>query len=502
MFEYEKIITSLDGYVWAFPLIALIFLSAAYFTVRLHFVQLRGLKHQFSLIFKKNDSKHGIKPMEAFFTIVAYRVGTANIAGVCVAILYGGPGAVVWMIICSLLDAAISYAECSLGQIFKIRQDGEYRGGSYYYLDRGLGLKKLGKLFAILTLICVPVLTVGPHANSIALAFKTSVGIPQWLTGTLVGALMLWTVFGGIKRIAKVATVIVPFMTGLYLLLTFAVIIMNIKDLPAMVVTMFSSAFAVHSVYGALLGKAIIWGVKRSVNSSGAGMGEAVPAAAAAEVAHPGESGLVNSLSVFIDVFVCFCTALIVLLSDCFNVLGPNGEYLHLGKGSQILAEQAVTKSAGIPWTQAAANTVVPNIGSLVIASCILFFAFTTVLNYYYQGETALAYLFNNSKEKTRKIAITVLRIVVPLTFLIFAIGTSTATFAVGSFGVGLMVWTNVIVLLIMSPTIIKIYRDYKSQRDSGIEEPVFNPEKLGIKNAEVWLDINRSKIAGTDSVK
>lgn len=499
---YEKIITTLDAYVWAEPLIALILLSSIYFTIRFRFVQLRDLKHQIGLLFKTNDNDEGIKPMDAFFTIVAYRVGTANIAGVAVAVLFGGPGAVVWMVICSLLNAAISYAECALGQVYKVSQDGEFRGGSYYYLERGLGMKKLGKFFALLTLICVPVLTVGPHANSISLAFKTSMGAPQWITCAAASLLLLWVVFGGIKRIGKVSTILVPIMTSIYLLLTLAVIIMNIKALPALLVTMFSSALGVHAVFGALIGQAVMWGVKRSVNSSGAGMGEAVPGAAAANVTHPGESGLTNSLSVFIDVTVCFSTGIIILISDCFNIIGANEEYLHLGQGSEILAEQALTNSAGIPWTQAAANTVVPGGGAIIISICLFFFAFTTVLNYYYQGETAVAYLFNKSTLKVRKTIITVLRVAVPLAFFSFSIGSSTATWAVGSFGVGLMVWTNVVVLLVMSPTIVKVYQDYQAQRKAGVEEPVFNPEKLGIKNAEIWMRLNKDKIEKSESEK
>lgn len=500
---FEQIITMLDTYVWATPLIILIFASAAYFTFRMGFVQLRDLKHQFSLLSRKRDSEAGINPFEAFCTIVAYRVGTANIAGVCVAILWGGPGAIVWMVICSLLDAAISYAECSLGQIYKIKQDGEYRGGSYYYLERGLGLKKLAAFFAVLTIICVPILTVGPHANSIALAFNTSTGVPKWIFGLVIGLVMLWTVFGGIKRISKVSTWLVPIMTLLYLALTVVVIVTNVSSVPSTLGMMFSSAFGVNAAFGGLLGQAIIWGVKRSVNSSGAGMGEAVPAAAAAEVSHPGESGLVNSFSVFIDVAVCFCTGFMVLLTDCFNVAGTDGTtYLHIGQGAESMAEMAQTNIAGIPWTQAAAGTIFSNVGSIFIAFAILLFGFTTVLNYYYQGETALAYLLQKKNPKVRKTAIFALRIIVPIVFFLFAIATSSATWSVGSFGVGLMVWTNVVVLLIMSPTIIRVYKDYREQRNAGVEEPIFDPDKIGIKNADLWKEINKERLEKSDAPK
>ncbi|WP_191090696.1 alanine/glycine:cation symporter family protein [Niallia endozanthoxylica] len=495
--NYEEVIVALDGYMWALPLILLIFGAATYFSIRFKFIQLRSLKHQIQLLFKDNDSDYGIKPIEAFCTVVAYRVGTANIAGVCVAILWGGPGAIIWMVICSILGAAISYAECALGQVYKIKKDGEYRGGSYYYLERGLRMKHLAKFFALLTIICVPILTVGPHANSIALAFHTTTSVPNWITGLVVGLLLLTVVFGGIKRIGKFSTIVVPIMTGIYLLLTFMIITMNIESVPSVVSTMISSAFGENALYGALFGQAIIWGVKRSVNSSGAGMGEAVPSAAAAEVAHPGATGLVNSMSVFIDVLVCFCTGLIVLMTDTFNVLAKDAvTYLHIGEGSEIMTEMAEKNVAGIPWTQAAANSLIPEFGSIIIAICLLFFAFTTLLSYYYQGETALVYLLDKSSSKVRKSAILVLRLAMPFIFFFFATSTSSASWAIGSIGVGIMVWTNVIVLLIKSPEIIKVQKDYAAQRKAGIEEPVFNPQKLGIQNADVWMEINENKIA------
>lgn len=495
--NFGQIATLIDTYVWELPLIILIFASATYFTIRMGFVQLRDLRHQFRLLGKKRDTEAGINPFEAFCTIVAYRVGTANIAGVCVAILWGGPGAIIWMILCSLLDAAISYAECALGQVYKIKLDGEYRGGSYYYLERGLGMKKLAAFFAVLTIFCVPILTVGPHANSIALAFNTSTGVPKWVFGLVVGLVMLWTVFGGIKRISQVSTWLVPVMTALYILLTIIVVVTHVGNVPETFSTMISSAFGINAVFGGLMGQAIVWGVKRSVNSSGAGMGEAVPAAAAAEVYHPGESGLVNSFSVFIDVAVCFCTGFMVLLTDCFNV-SDGSSYLHVGEGSAIMAELAASDTAGIPWTQAAAASVFSNLGGFFVALCILLFGFTTVLNYYYQGETALAYLLKGTKEKTRKTAVLILRFTVPVVFFLFAIATSSASWAIGSAGVGVMVWTNVVVLLVMSPTIIKVYKDYHAQRKSGIEEPIFDPEKLGIKNAELWTEINRDRIGSS----
>lgn len=499
MGEIAKTVTQIESMVWGNPLIYLILLSSIYFTICFRGVQLRNLRHQIGLLIHKGeDSDAGFNRKEALFSIVGYRVGTANIAGVCSAVLFGGPGAVVWMLLCALVNASVSYAECTLGQIYKVKQDGFYRGGTYYYISRALGLKGLGTFFAGLTVVAVCLVGMGIQPNAIASAWKTSAGIPTWISGIMICACFFATISGGIKRIGKVASAVVPFMTITYFVLVIAVIVTNITMVPQMVGIMVSSAFGTNAIFGAMIGQAVIWGVKRSVNSSGAGMGAAVPTAAAADVAHPGAAGLISSFSVFADVLVCFGTGLIILLSDCFNVL--SGEtYLHLGQGSPILAEQAAINSAGVPWAQAAANTVVPGWGAAIIAVCLSFFAFTTMLNQYHQGETALSFLFKNADPKVRKNAIMFLRIAMPLLCIFFSITSTTFAWSLGTIGTGLMVWVNILVLLVLSPTLIKVYRDYATQLKTGIKEPVFNPEKVGIKNAEIWMEINRDKLSEKD---
>ncbi|RGY99665.1 amino acid carrier protein [Clostridium sp. AM58-1XD] len=492
----SNLFVTLNNLVWSNPIIFLILGSAIYFTIRLEGVQVRNIGHQIHLLFSSGGSDTGISPFATFCTVIGYRVGTANVAGVAVAVWSGGPGAIFWMLITSILDTAISYAECALGQVYKIKQDGEYRGGAYYYIQRGLGFKPLALIYAAMTLICVPILTVAPHAFSITSGFKNSLGISQYITGAIAAVLLFIVISGGIRRIAKTAEMVVPFMTIGFVILTIIVLIIDAKELPAALSTIVTSAFGVDAVFGGMLGTAVLWGVKRSVNSSGAGMGEAVPAASATECRHPGVQGLVNSFSVYIDVFVCICTGLIIILTDCFNVKGVDGTILHLGQGSAIMAQQAAEDSAGIIWAQEALNTIFPGgIGATVLAFFLFFFAFTTLLNYYYQGETAIAYLLYNKTQNIRKRMIWVLRIAMPLVFFYFAVQKSSTSFASGELGVGLMVWFNVIILLLMSPTIVKVYRDYKEQRRSGVE-PVFNPEKLGIKNADIWMEINADVIS------
>lgn len=490
----SDIFVTLNNLVWSNPIIFLILGSAIFFTIILRGVQVRNIKHQVQLLFSSSESEAGISPFATFCTVIGYRVGTANVAGVAVAIWSGGPGAVFWMLITSILDTAISYAECALGQVYKIKQDGEYRGGAYYYIQRGMGLRKLAFVYAFLTLICVPILTVAPHAFSITSGFKTSLGVSQYITGAIAAILLFVVVSGGIRRIAKTAELLVPFMTIGFVILTIIIIVMNAGEVPEAFSLIIGSAFGKDAVFGGLMGTAVLWGVKRSVNSSGAGMGEAVPAASATECSYPGVQGLVNSFSVYIDVFVCICTALIIILTDCFNVQDAAGNLLHVSGGSTAIANQTV--EPGISWAQEALNTIFPGgIGATVLAFFLFFFAFTTLLNYYYQGETAIAYMLHNKSKKTRRTAIWVLRIVMPLIFFYFAVQSSSTSFSSGELGVGLMVWFNVIILLIMSPTIKKVHDDYTKQRKEGIEKPIFNPQKLGIKNADLWMEINREQI-------
>ena len=490
-----NIFVTLDNLVWSNPIIFLILGSAIFYTILLKGVQVRNIKHQVQLLFSSSGSDAGISPFATFCTVIGYRVGTANVAGVAVAICSGGPGAVFWMLVTSILDTAISYAECSLGQVYKIKQDGEYRGGAYYYIQRGLGLKKLAFVYAALTLVCVPILTVAPHAFSITSGFKTSLGVSQYITGAIAAVLLFIVISGGIRRIAKTAEVVVPFMTIGFVILTIVIIVLNIRIVPDALALIVRSAFGMDAVFGGLMGTAVLWGVKRSVNSSGAGMGEAVPAASATECAHPGVQGLVNSFSVYIDLFVCICTALIIILTDCFNVVDSSGGLIHTSGGSAMIADQVA--EPGIAWAQEALDAIFPGgIGSTVLAFFLFFFAFTTLLNYYYQGETAIAYMLHSRSQWVRRTVIWILRIVMPLIFFYFAVQSSSTSFSSGELGVGLMVWFNVIILLIMAPTIKKVYDDYQTQRRAGIERPIFDPQKLGIKNADIWMEINKDALA------
>lgn len=500
--DFASLIFKVDNILWATPLIALTFGLAIVYCIAMKFGNVTKVKLQWQLLKSGGGSQEGISPFETFCSVCAYRVAVGNIGGVMVAIMYGGPGSVFWMIITALVTSAIAYAENSLGQIYKVRMDGQYRGGPYYYMEKGIPWKPLGKVFAIIfALFCtigVPFLVTGPSANNIAMAFENSFGMSHVLTGAIVAVLLFAVISGGIRRIAKFSTIIVPFMTLGYLIITVIVLVGNASAIPSTIKMMFGSAFNTHAVFGGMMGGAFSYGVKRAVNSSGSGFGETPPSAAAAETPHPATQGLVNAFSVYIDVAVCFCSGIMAEVSDCFNVLGPDGKtFMYIGQGSAQMAAQAKTATAGVVWVQEAANTAIPHgVGGMLIAIALFCFAYSTCIAYYYEGESGLAYLCRNSSEATRRKVIWAIRIVMPLFFFLWANITASTAWAISEVMFALMAWFNLITLAILLPNVKKTYDDYMQQRKAGVKEPFFNPQKLGIKNVDVWMDINKDRIA------
>ena len=499
-------INTLNGAIWATPLIALVFGGSILYCFVIGFGNITKTKLQWQLLKSGDGSVEGISPFETFCSVVAYRVAVGNIGGVMVAIMYGGPGAVLWMLVTALVTSAIAYAENSLGQIYKVRQDGQYRGGPYFYMERGIPWKGPGKvaavIFALFAAIGVPILVTGPSANNIAMAFQNSFNVNPVISGAVVAVMLFLVIAGGVRRIAKVSTILVPFMTIGYLIVTVVVLIGNASAIPATITMIIGSAFNSHAIFGGMIGGAFSYGVKRAVNSSGSGFGETPPSAAAAETAHPASQGLVNAFSVYIDVAVCFCSGIMALVTDCFNVLGPDGTtFMHIGTGSAAMAAQAQEGIAGVVWVQEAANTVMPGIGGAIIAIALTTFAYSTCIAYYYEGESGLAYLFRSAKDSTRSKVIWATRIALPVFFFIWANVKASTAWAVSEIMFGLMAWFNIVTLIILIPVVKKVYDDYMTQLKAGVEEPFFNPEKLGIENCETWMDINKELIAADEVV-
>lgn len=427
-------INTLNGLVWATPLIVLTFGGALLYTIILKFSNIKNVRLQWKLLKSGGGSQEGISPFETFCSVVAYRVAVGNIGGVMVAILYGGPGAVLWMPITALVTSAISYAENSLG-------------------------------------------------------------VAPIISGIVIAVLLFLVISGGIRRIASVSTIIVPFMTIGYLLLTIITLVGNASAVPGAIATICASAFNGSAMFGGMIGAAFSYGVKRAVNSSGAGFGETPASAAAAETSHPATQGLVTAFSVYIDVAVCICSGLMAIVTDCFNVMGPDGStYLHIGEGSAKMAEQAATNTAGVVWVQEGANTALP-IGGILVAIMLACFAYSTCIAYYYEGEAGLAYLFRNKSAEFRNKLIWIIRIAMPIFFALWSVVPAATVWAVSEIMFGLMAWFNLIACILLIPTVKKVNDDYFAQHKAGVSDPYFDPEKLGIENADIWMDINADRI-------
>ena len=476
----QQLVDFLNGLIWSNALIYLCLGTGLYFSLRTRFLQVRHIKAMVQLLFGGKASDQGVSSFQAFALAVAGRVGTGNIAGVATAIAMGGPGAVFWMWAIAFLGAGSAYVESALAQVYKQEVDGEYRGGPAYYIEKGLGMKWYGIAFAVSAVVAMGLFLPGIQTNSIAVSINNAFGISPVVSGIVICGLLALIIFGGVKRIGRVAEMVVPFMAIAYILLAVIMIIVNISQVPAVFALIFKSAFGAEQAFSGIVGTAVAWGVKRGIYSNEAGQGTGPIAAAAAEVSHPAKQGLVQAFSVYFDtLFVCSATAFMILISGTYNV--------HLGDG--FIVENLPGVEYGPAYTQAAVDSFIPGFGSAFVAIAIFFFAFTTLLAYAYYAETSVAYLF--SKGKTRHTVITVIRIVFIGSVFYGTISTVGSVWAWGDVGVGMMAWLNIIAIILLQKTAFLTLKDYEDQIAQGLD-PVFDPIKLGIKNADLWTTINK----------
>lgn len=484
----ERFVTLLNDILWGPWLVYGILIVGVLFSIMTRFVQVRLVKDSVLLMVKGEKSNEGVSSFEALSMALAGRVGTGNIVGTASAIAFGGPGAIFWMWVTAFIGASTAYVESTLAQIYKEKRNGVYRGGPAYYIEKGTGKRWFGVLFAIAAIIATGFLMPGVQSNAIASAVNNAFGIEAWQTGTAIVLLLAFIIIGGVKRIASAATLIVPFMAIAYILLALVVIFMNISEVPAVFSLIFRSAFGTDAVFGGLIGSAIAWGVKRAIYSNEAGQGNGAHPAAAAEVSHPVKQGLVQAFSVYIDtLFVCSATALMILFMGTYNV--------QEGSSDGPMIQENVTNMTYTDFTQGAVNGAFPslnNFGSSFVAIALFFFAFTTIMSYYYIAETNASYLFRGSNEK---IAIWLVKFVVIAATFYGTVRDSDLAWAFGDVGLGLMVWVNVLGMLLMTKPAILALKDYERQKKEG-KDPVFDPRDLGIKDADFWIDYNdkRSK--------
>lgn len=471
----KEIVEAINAVVWSDALILLCLGAGIYFSFATRFLQVTYVKEMITLLFKGESSKRGVSSFQAFAIAISGRVGTGNIAGVATAIAMGGPGAIFWMWVIAFLGASSAFVESTLGQIYKEVNNGEFRGGPAYYIEKGLGVKWYALLFAFVTILATAFFMPGVQSNSIALSMANAFNTPLHYTGIGVTMILAVIIIGGVKRISKVAEIVIPFMAAAYIIMAVAIIIMNIKEVPEIFSLIFRSAFNMEATFSGVFGMAIAWGVKRGIYSNEAGQGTAPHAASAAEVSHPVKQGLVQSFSVYVDtLFVCTATALMILFTGQYNVIQPEGGFI---------VENLPGVEIGPEYTQYAVATHFPYLGSGFIAIALLFFAFTTIMAYYYIAETNLSYLTKSIKAPW---AIWVLRIVILGSTFYGSIKTAEMAWTMGDIGVGLMAWLNVIAIILLRKPAMKAFKDYKRQKKEG-KDPVFIAKDAGIDNADFW---------------
>ncbi|GAB3223575.1 alanine:cation symporter family protein [Algoriphagus aestuariicola] len=471
----KEIIDAINGIIWSNALIFLCLAAGVYFSFALKFIQLTYVREMVGLLFKGQSSEKGVSSFQAFAIAISGRVGTGNIAGVATAIAMGGPGAIFWMWVIAFLGASSAFIESTLGQIYKEVSGGLYRGGPAYYIEKGLGIKWYAWLFAFATILSTVLFLPGVQSNSIALSAQNAFDIPVHYTGFGVTLFLGMIIIGGVKRISKVAEVVVPFMALAYILMAVIIIVLNIAEVPAIFALIFKSAFNIEAAFSGVFGMAIAWGVKRGIYSNEAGQGTAPHAAAAAEVTHPAAQGLVQAFSVYVDtLFVCTATALMILFTGQYNVVHPEGGFI-------------VENLPGVPFgpefTQFAIGTHFPAIGKGFVAIALLFFAFTTIMAYYFIAETNLSYLTRN---KSAKWAVRVLQLAILCATFYGSIKTAEVAWTLGDIGVGMMAWLNIVAILLLRKPAFRAWEDYKKQKAEG-KIPVFVAKDAGIENTDLW---------------
>ena len=490
-------ISAVNDIVWSQWLVWLCLAAGLYFSVRLLFPQVRLIPRMIKEILNGDSSESGVSSFQALAMSLAGRVGTGNIAGVATAIAMGGPGAVFWMWMVAFLGASTSYIESTLGQIYKERDDnGEYRGGPAYYIEKGMGQRWYAWLFAAVTVLAMSFLLPGVQSNGIAASMEGAWGLEPLVTALGIVIALGFIVVGGVKRIANFATMVVPVMAVLYIVLALVVLVVNISEVPGVIRLIFSSAFGLEAGLGGILGATIAWGVKRGIYSNEAGQGTGPHPAAAAEVSHPAKQGLVQAFAVYVDtLFVCSATAFMILSTGMYEVFDEaNGDAV-LRSGPEAVAGT----EPGPGYTQAALDTVFPGLGASFVAIALLFFAFTTIVAYYYMAETNLTYVLRGVRNPMVKaVALRLLQLAVLVATAFGAVRSGGDAWTLGDIGVGLMAWLNIIAILIIQGPAVKALKDYQEQVKAG-KDPQFDPRPLGIKNADFWVERAESR-AGAQS--
>ena len=446
---------NINDAIWGYLLIWALIACGIWFTIKTHAVQFRMLREMVRLLFDSTGTEKGekhISSFQAFAVSIATRVGTGNLAGVATAIVIGGPGAIFWMWVMALFGAATAFVESTLAQLFKKRHTDSFIGGPAYYIYKGLKSKWMAFLFAILMMLTFGLSNNSVQANTICHAMEQAFGLNHVIVGVIITALTLIIIFGGIQRIAKVSSVIVPIMAVGYLILTIVIIIMNIDLIPKVFSIIIDDAFGVKQVAGGGFGVMVMQGVKRGLFSNEAGEGSAPNVAATADVSHPVKQGLIQALGVFTDTLVvCSCTAFIIIISGLYT-----------------------SGADGIQLTQIALEAEIGAAGPVIIAIAIFLFAYSSVIGNYYYGEANIRFMTD------KKMPLTIYRLFSGGVMVMFgAMATLNTVWSIVDLFMALLTACNLAAIILLGKYAFRLLDDYRQQRRAGIKDPVFHKSQL-----------------------
>lgn len=451
----QHIIDVTNDLLWTYIMIAALIACALYFTVRSGFVQFRMIGEMIRQLANSNERHHEqgkhISPFQAFAVSLASRVGTGNLAGVATAIAVGGPGAVFWMWVIALIGSANAFIESTLAQLYKRRTEDSFIGGPAYYILHGLKCRWMAVLFSVLTILTFGFAFNTVQSNTLCEAVENAFGISHVYIGIAITVMTLIIIFGGIQRIAKVSSVIVPIMALGYILLALTIVVLNISQLPAVLELIFKNAFGVEQVVGGGVGAALMQGIKRGLFSNEAGMGSAPNVAATASTSHPVKQGLIQSLGVFTDtLIICSCTAFIILMS-----------------GVELGGEMD-----GIRLTQEALTVQIGSAGRIFVAIAIFFFAFSSIIGNYYYGEANIKFVSSSKK------ALYIYRTLVCVMVMGGAIMSLQTVWSLADLTMGLMTLCNIAAIVLLGGQVFTLLKDYRKQKSEG-KDPVFRKSEI-----------------------
>lgn len=463
----NSLITTVNDYLWTYLLIGVLIACGLYFTWRTRFVQFRMIGEMVRLLgdsagSKAKGEKH-ISSFQAFAVSVATRVGTGNLAGVATAIAVGGPGAVFWMWLIALVGSATAFVESTLAQLYKQRHKDSYIGGPAYYILKGMHNRWMSHLFAVLITITFGLSYNSIQSNTICQAMQQAFGISPAVMGAVLSVASLLIVFGGIQRIAKVSSVIVPFMAIGYFALALYIVIANITMLPHILRIIIESAFGMEQAVGGSLGATMMNGIKRGLFSNEAGEGSAPNVAATAHTSHPVKQGLIQALGVFTDTLVvCSCTAFIILISGLYTDPQTNG----------------------IVLTQSALQSEVGSLGPVFVAVAIFLFAFSSITGNYYYGEANIRFLTSSRH------VMTIYRLLSGgVVIMAGALMSLQLVWNIGDLCMACLTACNLTAIVFLGKHVFRLLDDYRRQRRSGIKDPTFHRHQLPEveKDIECW---------------